>query len=64
VCVPCGVMGIEITENKSVRGVRETFRGEGARSRFELSVSGGMGVDIEEGKVGSLLEVNFDTAIV
>jgi len=34
-------IGIEITENKGVRGVREKFRREGARSRIELSVSDG-----------------------
>jgi len=48
VCVPDGVMGIEITENKGVRGVREKFTGKGARSRIELSVSDERGVDIEE----------------
>jgi len=53
-------MGIEFTENKGVRGVR----GEGARSRIELSISDGMGVDIEEEKRGLLLEVDFDTEIV
>jgi len=57
-------MGIEITENKDVGGVREKFRGEGARSRIELSVSDGRGVDIEEEKRGLLLEVDFDTEIV
>jgi len=57
-------MGIEITKNKGVRGVWEKFRREGARSRIELSVSGGRGVDIEEEKKGSLLEVHFDTEIV
>jgi len=41
-------MGIEITENKVVRGVREKFRGEGERSKIELSVFDGRGVDIEE----------------
>jgi len=50
-------MGIEITENKGVRGVREEFRGEGARSRIELSV-------FEKEKRGSLLEVDFNTEIV
>jgi len=64
VCVPGGVMGIEITEDKSVRGVREKFRGEDARSRIELSVSDGRGVDIEEEKRGLLLEVDFDAEIV
>jgi len=43
-------MGIEITENKVVRGVGENFRGEGERSRIELSVSGERGIDIEEEK--------------
>jgi len=57
-------MGIEITENKGVRGVREKFRREGVSSRIELSVSDGRGVDIEEEKGGSLLEVDFDTEIV
>jgi len=52
-CVPGGIMGIEITENKSVRGVRKKFRGEGARSRIELSVSDGSGVDIEEEEIAS-----------
>jgi len=46
-CVPGGVMGIIITENKGVRGVREKFRGD-ARSRIELSVSDWRGVDIEK----------------
>jgi len=64
VCVPVGVMSIEITENKGVRGVREKFRGDGARLIIELSVSDGMGVDVEEEKRGSLLEVDFDTEIV
>jgi len=53
-------MGIEITENKGVRGVREKFKGEVARSKIELSVSDGRGVDIEEEKSGSLLEVDFE----
>jgi len=57
-------MGIEITENKGVRGVWEKFREEGVRSRIELSVSDGRGVDIEKEKRGSLLEVDFDTGIV
>jgi len=61
VCVPGGVLSIEITENKDVRGVREKFRGEGARSRIELSVSDERGLDIEEEKRGSFLEVDFDT---
>jgi len=41
-------MGIEITENKGVRGVREKFRRKGARSRIELSVSDERRVDIQE----------------
>jgi len=57
-------MGIEITENKGVRGVRDKFRGEGRRSRIKLSVSDGRGIDIEEEKRESLLEVDFDTEIV
>jgi len=57
-------MGIEITENKEVRGVREKFRREGARSRVELSVSDGRRVDIKEEKRKSLLEVDFDAEIV
>jgi len=46
-------MGFEMTENKGVRGVWEKFRGERARSRIELSVSDGRGVDIEEEKIAS-----------
>jgi len=57
-------MSIEVAENKGVRGVWEKFRGEGARSRMELSVSDLRGVDIEEKKRGSLLEVDFDAEIV
>jgi len=57
-------MDIEITENKGVRGVRKKFREEGARSRIKLNVSDERGVDIEEEKRGSLLEVDFDTEIV
>jgi len=57
-------MGIEIIDNKGVRGVCEKFRRESARSRIELSVSDERGVDIEEEKRGSLLEVNFDTEII
>jgi len=56
-------MGIEITKNKGVQGVQGKFR-EGAMSRIELNVSDGRGVDIEEEKRGSLLEVDFDTEIV
>jgi len=48
-------MGIEITENKGVRGVQEKFREKGARPRIELSVYDGRGVDIEEEKRGTLL---------
>jgi len=40
-------MGIEITENKGVRKVREKFMGKGTRPRIELNVSDGRGVDIE-----------------
>jgi len=64
VCVPDGAMGIEIIENKGVKRVREKFRGEGTRSRIELSVSDGRGVDIEEEKRRSLLEVDFDTEVI
>jgi len=53
-------MDIEITENKGVRGVRGKFRGKGARSKIELSVSDGRGVHIEEEKKETLLEVDFD----
>jgi len=64
VIVPGEVMGNKITENKVVRGVREKFREKGARSRIELSISDGRGVDIEEQKSESLLEVDFGTEIV
>jgi len=47
-----------------VRGVREKFRGEGARSRIEMSVSDGRGINIETEKRESLLEVDFDAEIV
>jgi len=57
-------MDIEITDNKGVRGVREKFRGEGARSRIALSVFDERVVDIKEEKRGSLLEVDFDTETV
>jgi len=57
-------MGIEITENKVVRGFRKKFRGEGVRSRIELSVSDGRGVDIEEERKGLLLKVNFNAEIL
>jgi len=57
-------MSIEITENKGVRGVRDKFRRKGAGSRIELSVSNGRGVDIEDEKRGTLLEVDFDAEIV
>jgi len=50
--VPGGVVGIEITKNKGVRGVREKFRRKVARSRIVLSVFDGRGVDIEEEKQG------------
>jgi len=42
----------------------EEFRGEGARSKIELSVSDGRRVNIEEEKKGSLLGVDFDTEII
>jgi len=58
------MMGIQITENKGVRGVRDKFSGKDARSRIELSVSDRRGVDIEEEKRGSLLEVDFDAELV
>jgi len=61
--VPGGVIHIEIAKNKGVRRVREKFRGKGAKSRIELSVSDGRGVDIEEEK-GKLLKVDFDAEIV
>jgi len=51
--VPGRVMGIKITENKGVRGVREKFRGKGAGSRIELSVSDGRRVDIEGREEGN-----------
>jgi len=56
-------MGIEVTENIGVRGVREKFRGEGAKSRIDMSVSDGRGVNIEEAKRSSLLEVDFDAEV-
>jgi len=57
-------MGIQVTENKGLSGVREKFRVEGVRSRIELSVSDGRGVHIKKEKRGSLLEVDFDAEIV
>jgi len=59
-------MGIEVTENtgQGVRGVREKFRKEDSRSRIELSVSDKRGVNTEEEKRGSLLEVDYDAEIV
>jgi len=48
VCILDGAMSIEITKNIVVGRVREKFRGEGARSRVELSVSDGRGIDRSE----------------
>jgi len=44
------VTGIEVTENKGVRGVWKKFRREAVRSRIELSVSDGRGANIKEEK--------------
>jgi len=36
---------------KGIRGVWEKFRGKGSRSRIELSVFDGRGIDIEEEEI-------------
>jgi len=41
--VPGGVMGIEISEDKGVRRVRDKFRSKGAGPGIEWSISVGRG---------------------
>ena len=45
--VPCWVVSIEVSEDKSVRGVRKDVRIEGPGARVRRTVSHGRGVEVE-----------------
>ena len=62
--VPCWVVSIEVSEDKSVRGVRKDVRIEGPGARVRRSVSDGRGVEVEKLKMRVVGEKDFDTGVV
>ena len=62
--VPCWVVSIEVSEDKSVRGVRKDVRIEGPGARVRRSVSDGVGVEVEKLKRRVVREKDFDTGVV
>ena len=62
--VPCWVVSIEVSEDKSVRGVRKDVRIEGHEARVRRSVSDGRGVEIQKLKRRVVGEKDFNTGVV
>ena len=57
-------MNIEVSENKSVRGVRKDVRIEGPGARVRRIVSDGKGVEVKKLKRRVVGEKNFNTGVV
>ena len=62
--VPCRVVSIEVSEDKSVRGVRKDVRTEGPGARVRRSVSDGRGVEVKKLKRRVVGEKDFNTGVV
>ena len=62
--VPCWVVSIEVSEDKSVRGVRKDVRIEGPGARVRGSVSDGRGVEVKKLKRRVVGEKDFNTGVV
>ena len=62
--VPCWVVTIEVSEDKSVRGVRKDVRIEGPGERVRRSVSDGRGVEVKKLKRRVVGEKDFNTGVV
>ena len=62
--VPCWVVSIEVSEDKSVRGVRKDVRIEGPGARVRRSVSDGRGVEVKKLKRRVVGEKDFNTGVV
>ena len=64
VSVPCWDVSIEVSEDKSVRGVRKDVRIEGPGARVRRSVSDGRRVEVKKLKRGVVGEKDFNTSVV
>ena len=62
--VPCWVVSIEVSEDKSVRGVRKNVRIEGPGARVRRSVSDGRRVEVKKLKRGVVGEKDFNLGVV
>ena len=62
--VPDWVVSIEVSKDKSVRGVRKNVRIEGLGARVRRSVSDGRGVEVKKLKRRVVGEKNFNTGVV
>ena len=62
--VPCWVVSIEVSEDKSVRGVRKDVRIEGPGARVRRSVSDGRGVEVKKLKRRVVGKKDFNTGVV
>ena len=62
--VPCWVVSIEVSEDKSVRGVRKDVRIEGPGARVRRTVSDGRGVEVKKLKRRVVGEKDFNTGVV
>ena len=62
--VPCWVVSIEVSEDKSVGGVRKDVRIEGPGAVVRRSVSDGRGVEVKKLKRRVVGEKDFNTGVV
>ena len=62
--VPCWVVSIEVSEDKSVGGVRKDVRTEGPGAVVRRSVSDGRGVEVKKLKRRVVGEKDFNTGVV
>ena len=62
--VPCWVVSIEVSEDKSVRGVRKDVRTEGPGAIVRSSVSDGRGIEVKKLKRIVVGEKDFNTGVV
>ena len=62
--VPCWVVSIEVSKDKSVGGVGKDVRTEGPGAVVKRSVSDGRGVEVEKLKRRVVGEKDFNTGVV
>ena len=62
--VSCWVVRLEVSEDKSVRGVRKDVRIEGPGARVRSSVSNGRGVEVKKLKRRVVGEKDFNSGVV